>query len=79
LSSAASLGHAKATMIAVTIGITMKTDGTIAVIAMSIATDRIREGAAVRVDDVQAVVLRPKAVREQTDAKARRQKIDIRY
>jgi hypothetical protein len=45
------LGHAKATTIAVTIGITMKMDGTIALIATSIATDRIRERAAVRVDD----------------------------
>jgi hypothetical protein len=38
-------------MIAVTIGIIMKMDGTTALIATSIATDRIRERAAVRVDD----------------------------
>jgi hypothetical protein len=47
-------------MIAVTIGITIKMDGTIALIAMSIATDRIRKdlaSAAVRVDDVRAVVM----------------------
>jgi hypothetical protein len=34
-------------MTAVTIGITMKMDGTIALIAMSIATDRIRERAVI--------------------------------
>jgi hypothetical protein len=36
---AAWLGHAKATTIMITIGITMKMDGTIALIAMSIATE----------------------------------------
>jgi hypothetical protein len=35
------LGHAKATMMAITIGITTKMDGTTALIAMSIAADRI--------------------------------------
>jgi hypothetical protein len=35
------LGHAKVTMIAITTGITTKTDGMIARSAMSIATDRI--------------------------------------
>jgi hypothetical protein len=36
---AAWLGHAKATTMAITIGITTKMDGTIALIAMSIATE----------------------------------------
>jgi hypothetical protein len=39
LSSAAWSGHAKVTTIAITIGITTKMDGTIALIAMSIAAD----------------------------------------
>jgi hypothetical protein len=38
---AALWGRARAIMIAITTGITTKTDGMIAVIVMSIATDRI--------------------------------------